>query len=373
MNVSWTRRGFLSALAAGPERKLSTAPSELRRFRDPATEFELLRLTDPSKAIAVLPGPPNRVATRGGGLIYCSDRSGAMQVWRMDVKSGASQQLTNAEALSSTAVTLLGDDKTLAYMDGARLMIGDKRHRVAYTVENGWTFAGNLCVGDDGNTAVLSETRNGRYRMRVIGLKRGGSAATLFEAGEPLRYCRVRPKRPGILYNHNGVLTLVSPDGRGSKRLATAQAGQAGFALWSADGRALYYLQVPEGRGSVQLREHLPESGEDRLIANTTQFTTFDCNADASVFVGASGSKASPYVLLLVRSGRREMTLAEHKASSPERAVVAFSANSQRLYYGTDREGKPAIYSIALEKFVEDTDSQEGDSPNPHGRRSGRP
>jgi oligogalacturonide lyase len=107
------------------------------------------------------------------------------------------------------------------------------------------------------------------------------------------------------------------------------------------------------------LREHIPDTGEDKLIANTTQFVTFDRNADASVFVGASGSKASPYVLLLVRSGRREMTLAEHKASTPQSVVVAFSSNSQRLFYNTDREGRPAIYSIPLEKFVEDTDNAE--------------
>ncbi len=374
MSHSWSRRGILSAFAAtltaAPE-KPATAPSELRRLRDPATEFELLRLTDPTKASAILPGPPSRVAIRGGGLIYCSDRTGSMQVWRMDTKTGVSQQLTRADSLNPAAVTLTPDERTLAYMDGPSLTLaGGKRTQIVYTVENGWDFAGNLSLGDDGTTAALSETRAGRYRLRVVSLKRSGPAATLFEAAEPLRYCRVRPKRPGLLYNHNGVLTLGNLDGRGSKRLAT-QGAQAGFALWTADGRALHYLSVPEGRGSVQLREHTPESGEDKLIGNTTQFVTFDRNADASVFVGASGSKAAPYILLLVRAGRREMTLAEHKASAADRASVVFSANSQRLFYNTDREGKPAIYSIALEKFVEDTDA--GESAGAEEDKPGKP
>lgn len=344
------------AAAATPDKKLSAAPSELRWFRDPATEFELLRLTDTSKS-AILPPPPNRVVTRGGGLIYCSDRSGSMQVWRMDVKnvkSGQSQQLTQAESLDPSAVTLLSGERKLVYVDGGNVVVLDRRPQTVYTVENGWTFAGNLSVSDDGSTAAFSESRSGRYRLRVVGLNRGGSVATLFEAGEPLRYCRLRPKRPGLLYNHNGELTLVNPDGRGSKRLNVA-GGQAGFALWTTDGRAVLYLTVPAARESVQLREHVPDTGEDKLIGNTTQFISFAANADASVFVGISGSKGAPYVLLLVRAGRREMTLAEHKASVADRATVAFSANSQRLFYSTDREGKPAIYSIGMEKFVEDT------------------
>ncbi|MDZ4798235.1 MAG: hypothetical protein SGI92_08745 [Bryobacteraceae bacterium] len=364
MDCLWSRRGFLSALAsttgasaAAPDKKLVTAPSELRWFRDPATEFELLRLTDTAKSAAVLPPSPNRIVTRGGGLIYCSDRSGSMQVWRMDMrnaKSGQSQQLTHAESLETSAVTLLSDERRLVYVDGNALVLLNRRPETVYTVESGWTFAGNLSVSDDGSTAALSESRAGRYRLRVVGLKRGGSVATPFEASEPLRYCRLRPKRSGLLYNHNGVLTLVNSDGRGSKQLAVA-GGKAGFAIWSMNGRTVFYLTVPVARENVQLREHNPETSEDKLIANTTQFISFAVNADGSVFAGISGSKAAPYVLLLVRAGRRELTLAEHKASVADRATVAFSVNSQRLFYGTDREGKPAIYSIGMEKFVEDT------------------
>ena len=74
------------------------------------------------------------------------------------------------------------------------------------------------------------------------------------------------------------------------------------------------------------------------------------------MFVGVSGSKASPYILLLLRLGKREMAVAEHRASNAKAVTVQFSPNSQRLFYQTDREGKPAIYSMALERFVEMTD-----------------
>jgi oligogalacturonide lyase len=84
---------------------------------------------------------------------------------------------------------------------------------------------------------------------------------------------------------------------------------------------------------------------------------SFGANADSSVFVGASGSKASPYLLLLVRSVRRELTLCEHRASDPRLVSPQFSPNSQRVFFQSDRHGKMAIYSMRVEKLVEETES----------------
>ena len=77
------------------------------------------------------------------------------------------------------------------------------------------------------------------------------------------------------------------------------------------------------------------------------------------MFAGVSGSKASPYILLFVRAGHRELTLAEHKVSDIRRASITFSPNSQKLFYTTDREGKSAIYSMALERLVSDTEDSD--------------
>lgn len=340
----------------------------MRRFRDGATEFDLTRLTDPSKASAILPAPPLRaVSSRNNFLLYCSDRSGSMQAWRMDLKSGENRQWTEAESLNPRAVSLTRDEKSLVYLDGNQLVVLGSKPRVAYTNEPGWKFASGFTLSDDGTSVAVSEHRllssspaapAGRYRLRAIHLGRN-AANTLFEADEPLRYIRFRPKQSAILYNHRGQLTLVNPDGRGSRRLNIAD-GEAGEALWSADGEAIHYLSIPRERGRlVQLREYLPDTNEDKLIGSTSQFSSFARNSDSTVFAGVSGSKAGPFLLLLVRSARRELTLAEHRASSPDRAVVTFSPDSQRLFWGTDREGKPAIYSMALERFVERTEMEE--------------
>ena len=366
MSFSWPRRSFLTALAAtggilGGADKTQSAPSELRRLRDPATEFELLRLTDPARARAILPSAPLRpVSHNNNSLLYCSDRSGSMQVWRMDLKTGESRQLTSAEAVLPDCVSLLPDNKSFVFADRNQVsVVQGNKLRTVYRAEGAWQISGRLALGDDGVLGALAEERSGRFRLRVFGLGRTSLSRTLFEADQPVEWCRVRPKRPAVLYNAAGTLTLANPDGRDVRRLSTAPDRAAGWGIWSADGKAVQYLALPRDRGTVQLREHIPDTGEDQLIGPTTQFIRFARNADSTVFAGISGSKASPYVLLLVRAAHRELTLAEHKLNDPAWASIAFSPNSQRLFYTSDREGKPAIYSIGLERFVEDTEATE--------------
>jgi oligogalacturonide lyase len=78
-------------------------------------------------------------------------------------------------------------------------------------------------------------------------------------------------------------------------------------------------------------------------------------NRDASVFVGSSRN-TSPTVLLFLRTGHSERTMCEHKASNAEAVAPLFSPDSQRIYFQSDRHGKPAIYSMHVEKLVEKTE-----------------
>jgi oligogalacturonide lyase len=125
------------------------------------------------------------------------------------------------------------------------------------------------------------------------------------------------------------------------------------------------YLNYPGEGKQHTLREYNPDTAEDRLIAPTTQFVQFSSNSDASVFVGASGSKASPYVLLLIRAARRELTLCEHRCANAGDVAPVFSPNSQRIYFQSERHGKPALYSMNVDKLVEKTEEEADQPPNP--------
>src|SRR5712692_81067 len=186
-----------------------------------------------------------------------------------------------------------------------------------------------------------------------------GAATTLAEADEEMRDPVPRPKRASLLYRRAGGAWLANFDGQQNYRLRVAE-GETASAIWSPDGRAVLYLNIPADKHRLNnIREFTPDTNEDKSVADTSQFAAFERNSDASMFVGASGSKASPYVLLLARAVKREFTLCEHRASDPRMVAPVFSPNSQRVFFTSDQDGKPAIYSMVVDKLVENT-TEEG-------------
>jgi oligogalacturonide lyase len=185
----------------------------------------------------------------------------------------------------------------------------------------------------------------------------------LIESPEELSDPLLRPRGTSLVYRNRGELWSIHFDGQHNTRLPLAE-GDKPQALWAASGHALEYLNHPlDPKKLTAVREWTPEAGaqpgRDAQVAATSQFVRFQANADASVYVGASGSKASPYLLLLIRAARRELTLAEHHASDPTLVSPAFAPNSQFVVFISDRHGKPAIYWIAVDKLVSETDGSE--------------
>lgn len=358
-----TRRAFggmlVSTALASQTPKGQTFPSEISRFADPATEFPVFRLTTAEHS-SCLPSPPRRsISKRGDFLVVLSDRGGTRQAYRVEQKSGEWRQLTEAENLDRDTVTLLPDERTLCYMDGDTLMLSRTgRDRAVYSVEDGWKHAGGMVVTDDGMSAMLVEQRGASSRLRIVSLARPAVRTLVEENGEIVDLLP-RPRRAAIGYrkrNEPGIW-LVTFDAAQRYKIQLPP-GDIGDAIWSADGKTLLYLQIPSEKGKlITLREFSPDAHTDVAIAPTTQFATFSRNADSSVFVGASRSKASPHVLLLLRVTRRELTLAEHKASDAAMVAPVFSPSSDRVYFTSDREGKPCVYYMNVERFVEKTDS----------------
>jgi oligogalacturonide lyase len=184
-----------------------------------------------------------------------------------------------------------------------------------------------------------------------------GVERTVIEAAFPMSAPVARPMRAQILYRQGGeALWMVNADGTQNRKLKLAPGG-VGTPNWSPDGKTILYLNFPDDHTQLNnLREFTPDSGTDKMIGKTSQFASFGANRDASVFVGASRN-ASPAVLLLLRAAHSERTLCEHK-SKAEWVSPVFSPDSQRIYFQSDRHGKPAIYSMHVEKLVEKTDAE---------------
>jgi Tol biopolymer transport system component len=342
------------------EQKGALVPSAWHRYADPATEFEVLRLTDPAHTCS-LPAYYNRTLARHGGfLIYSSDETGSPQAYRMDLHNRESRRLTDAAHLDGWSIAMLPDEHSVCYFDGAaltHLTLGNLRTRTVYEVPDGWQRCPGTSVADDG-TALVGESRGGVSRLRVIGLQKGATR-TVTEAPFILSHPQARPKRAQVLYRQGDeALWLVNSDGSQNRKLPLAGGG-VGPARWSPDGRTVLYLNFPEDTTQLHaIRECSPDQNSDKLVAHTSQFAHFGCNANTSVFVGASQNRAAPYILILLRLTRRELSLCEHRASNPAMVAPIFSADSQQIFFESDRDGKPAIYKVHVSQLVEETEPE---------------
>jgi oligogalacturonide lyase len=350
--------GCATARLIGASNKGTAFPSDTRRYPDPTTELEVFRLTDPAYS-STLPAYYNRAITRNSGaMLFCCDRDGSPQAFRLDLKNGQEKQLTQARELDGSSLTLTPDNRAFCYFAGRTLYITNMSslgERKLYEIPADWERSG-MTIGPDGTHATFVERRAGASRLRSVTLGQG-IARTVWESPFEMSDPIPRTMRAQILYRQGDqALWLVNSDGTQNRQLKTAE-GRLGPANWAPDGKTVLYLNLPDDPTQLNaIREQTPDANTDKMVAKTSQFAHFGFNRDTSVFVGASRNKASPTVLLLLRVTRREFSLCEHKASRPEMTAPIFAPDSQRIYFVSDRHGKPAIYAMHVEKLVEKTE-----------------
>lgn len=358
-----TRRFFvlgLPALAFAAEAgKGRIAPSETKTFPDSATELPVSRLTSPEYT-SRMPEPWLRsLSKRQNFMLYASDRSGSMQAWRMDLKTGESHQLTDAAALDPATLAMTPDERSFFFFDGSSLkrayFLGSRETEIYRTPEQE-TRTG-FALSEDGMHAAVSQQSGSEWHLQLINVI-NRATTPLAKQRTSISAPAFRPRRAQVLYRAENGLWLVDFTGQNRRRLKSVEGGELGPAHWSPNGKSILYLHFPGEHELNTIRELTPDENTDKLIAKTSQFAQFGINADASVFVGASRNPSSRYVLLMLRVTRRELTLCEHQASDATMVNPIFSPTSQQIYFQSDREGKTAIYRIRVAKFVEETDGE---------------
>lgn len=329
---------------------------EFLRYPDPATELDVIRLTDPAFASGMTAPHLRQFGRRSDTLLYWSERyEGTRQAFQLDLKTGDSHQLTEAAALDPTSLALSADERSIYYFDGPSLFespLTSLRARELHKLPEGATRTGMTLAAD--GSILFAETKGGV--CQIVRVSRAG-AKTVLQTDAPVDLLMVRPRHSQLLCRTGAALWIVNLDGSGKRQLKL-EPGQTGEAVWTQSGATLLYLHIPDDpKQLITLREYDPNASTDRQVAKTSQFESVAPNADSSVFTGASRSRASAYVLILLRVTRRELTLCEHHASDPRMVSPIFSPDSQSIFFTSDRHGKSALYRVHIEKFVEETDS----------------
>jgi oligogalacturonide lyase len=366
-----SRRGLFAALAsaalpvadaAGP-RKESTKPEVLpadwSRYVDPSTEFEVQRLTRPDYA-SYLPVPPGRaVSHRGDFVLLATARTGSPQLARLDLKSGQCHVLTQVDELNTGAFTLSADDRSAYFVEGSGIYsaaTGSARLTPLWESSASLKDVASLACSDDGTALWFARNATGGALFRLRPAAKSEPVAVV-RHDAPILEPEPNPRRALVAWRSpGGTAWLCEHDGANKRQLDTPS-GAVLQLRWGADGQSVLYLHDPGVPGQpVCIREQDVDSRADRLVARTSQFASFARNVNATVFAGASRSKASPYALLMLRVTQRELTLCEHRARDAAASCIAFSPDSQRLVFQGDREGRMVVYSVKLERLIEKTD-----------------
>jgi oligogalacturonide lyase len=344
--------GTLAAGSPNSARNVKSLPSlsEFVRFSDPTTENAVVRLTSPAST-SLLPAPVNRfVSLRDRFLFFSSDRSGKLQPFRVNLRTGMLTAVAEAANLDARSLCLDQKERILHFIDGGALRAVNVAHRreerpierdvsafsIGSVPSEFWVIRNSqLEYLTAGNARVLAENVSG--------------------------YCLARPGRKGCVFTRarssgEREIWYVEADPPRDKPVLLAS-GRVSDPVWSVHGQSLLLLRDVL-RGGIyfsEIHEVIPESVAEKCVAPTSEFAAFAPNGDDSVFVGASRSKAQPNIILLLRAVGRELTLCEHRATHPASVAPVFSPDSRRVYFQSDHQGKPAIYSVNVERLVEPT------------------
>lgn len=352
-----TRRALLSLLpaslaAADIPKKPKRTPSppqrgEFVRLIDPLTENLVVRLTNPAHN-SFLPNAGNRFASsREGFLLFSSDRAGAAMPYRANLRTGSVTPVAEAKALATRSLSLDWRDRELYLIDARELKAVElsrpHSRRIAEDIDD-------FHVAGPRDEVVV---RKGQ-KLQLL-TQRGALPIADGAASRGI----VKPTGGGCVFARQETpgeseFWYVGFDG-GNPLLLTKGTVTAPF--WRPDGKTLLFLRDVKRPRYVasELREVALDGSPERRLGETSQFAAFAPNGDGSVFVGASRSKAQPNVVLLLRQPHREMVLCEHRAKQAALVSPAFSPNSQRVYFESDREGNWALYSVNVEALVEQT------------------
>lgn len=350
--MAQTRRSFLAGIAVGTQ--------EWVRYQDPATEFDVRRLTSPQHE-SLLPAAPARAVDRKAKtLLFAARTDGAWAPYLMDLGNGQIRPLPEAPDFQPETLTFTPDDRAVLCFHGPDLTSAALNNHKAQSlarVRDGWARSGCIAPTDDGQSYFFVETQGETAHIRRLHRAKGAPETAVETRGTVLEVTP-NPKRAMLLWRTPEGALWVAPFEGGAPRQVETPAGKVLQAHWSPDGQKIVYLLAPAELNQLNaLREQTLDRKDDALLAKTSQFAAFNRNSNSSVFLGASRSKASPNILLLLRATRREFTLCEHKASNPALCAPTFSANSQKVFFQSDRHGRMAIYMMGVEKLIEKTDS----------------
>jgi len=357
-----TRRVFMMlapavASAQGPDAG-QVLPAQRVRYIDRATEFIISRVTSPDYDTWVPASPGGGISGKASSMVVTAAPGGRKTLIWLDLATGAGRGIAQPADLKPESVALTADDRWVAYADGQELAAIQRqgsRRQVLTKLSPDAVLQAGLAASADRISFFFAESAAGGARLRSVRLGTPQSPV-LAESEEPVAEIAPNPRRALLAWRTESGALWVAALGGGRPRQMESPGGTVLQFHWSRDGSSILYLHEPADRTKlVEIREQQVDARTDIRVAKTSQFACFAPNANGTAFVGASRSKASPHILLLLRATQREFTLCEHGDEAPALCRPVFTPDSQSVVFSSRMHGRRAIYVAGVEKLIEKT------------------
>jgi oligogalacturonide lyase len=358
-----------------------------KSYRDNETGRIVTKLTT-DKFLNHHPYFYNKMITNDNrSLIFSSNRDGLRNLYKLDLISGETKQLTEGENISDFSPILTNDNKHLVFCRGERIILMDivsLEEEVIYETPKGWVSGENPSISSDNRYLVLVEMNEKDH------IKGQGDWSTFEPQWAQKPHCRIvyiniadktsiipyedehcwlgHPQiRPGanntILFCHEG------PGNRIDARLWLVDVGDAiarslkpqshseliTHEYWLNDGSRLAYVYRNYDTCEETIRFMNPDTMEEEVLMQCSTFCHFISNKDNTKIIGDGQNPVKPYLYLVDVNSKIEEKLCIHGSSfksygntQDSHPHPAFSPDGKYVIFTSDMDGMPGIYKVEL-------------------------
>lgn len=381
--------------------------NEFKEFTDNLTGRKIVQLTG-DDCLSHHPYFYNKMVTEDGRyLIYASDRSGNRNLYKLDLNSGQTTQLTDTDLsqnqFSDFSPILSKDDQCMYYMacNGIiKIDLNTLEEEMVYESDSDFLI-GFFGISMDGNYIIIQDInkedvvldkdnwdkleaqweQEPHCRLIYLDIKANKWHIVLDEHGCWIGHPLIRPGNNNhIMFCHEGPqwridarLWLINSDGS-NMRCAKPRVDEDKIItheFWLTDGSALAYVHK-DHNDIATIRTIDPVTLEENIMMTCTYNCHLNTNRDHTYLVGDGQPEEAvlpetgndrvetmthnkPYLFLIDVKNRSEEILCRHGSTFKPYGNLQdshphpyFTPDSKAIIFTSDMGGLPAVYKVIL-------------------------
>jgi Tol biopolymer transport system component/tRNA A-37 threonylcarbamoyl transferase component Bud32 len=334
----------------------------------------------------------------GSGLVFTSDRGGRIGIWKMDLSGGSTLEVipdahypavsldgarlafvrpdstghyrvcvaplaepANWRQVSSSANGVWShftpafspDGTTICFTDYHNLWLLDPAGGEIRALTNGGTWDANPAWSPEGRHVYFSSRRDGSQALWRIAAT-GGQPVRLTPGSGPETHPNVDPAGRWLAYGtEKEAVNVLLVDRRGESRLVTTGWAQSQQPALAPDVSFVVYVAMRQGRVYSLWRRELADG---RAVGSEAKLT--DHNGGVSHPVISHDGRWIAYYVIDPATGNRDIWIVPAHGGAPSRVTSdpapdsgpAWAPDDRRLSFCSERDGLPAIFTIAIEE-----------------------